>query len=238
MLSTRTSVIVPVRNGVRFISEALDSALQQLTPDDEIVVVDDASSDGTLSVLNRMQDRRIRVLAGSGRGVSSARNIGLAAASGAFIAFLDHDDLWPPARHPVLLGILMEDPSIDCVTGRLRIRMEHDAVALPQLPTLDGQLAPNISLCTALFRRRILDAVGWFDEDMRFCEDTDYLMRLMELEYRVVLCDTDALIYRRHSTNATCDVASAERGFMELIRRRRIRMSRKSVAEKSKCNPK
>src|SRR5690242_11942220 len=102
MPSTRTSVIVPVRNGVRFIREGIDSALQQLAPDDEIVVIDDASTDGTLSVLNRMQDRRIRVLAGSGRGVSSARNIGLAAASGTFIAFLDHDDLWPPERHPVL----------------------------------------------------------------------------------------------------------------------------------------
>jgi glycosyltransferase involved in cell wall biosynthesis len=226
MPSTRTSVIVPVRNGVRFIREGIDSALQQLAPDDEIVVIDDASTDGTLSVLNRMQDRRIRVLAGSGRGVSSARNIGLAAASGTFIAFLDHDDLWPPERHPVLLQILMADPSIDCVTGRLRIRMEHDAVALPQLAAMEGQLAPNISLCTALFRRRILDTVGWFDEDMHFCEDTDYFMRLVELKYRVVLCDTDALIYRRHSTNATCDVASSERGIMELIHRRRIRISR------------
>jgi len=225
MLSTRTSVIVPVRNGVRFIREGLDSALQQLAPDDEVVVVDDASTDATLSVLSRMQDQRIHVLAGSGRGVSSARNIGLAAASGAFIAFLDHDDLWPPERHAVLLQALMADPSIDCAIGRLRIRMEHDAIALPQLAGMEGRLASNLSLCTALFRRRILDAVGWFDENMPFCEDTDYFVRLVECNYRVVSCDIDALIYRRHSTNATCDVQGSEHGVIELIRRRRARLS-------------
>ena len=225
MLSKRTSVIVPVRNGARFIREGLESAMQQLAPDDEIVVVDDASTDATLSVLSSMQDQRIRVLAGSGRGVSSARNIGLAAASGAFIAFLDHDDLWPPERHSVLLQALLADPSIDCAFGRLRIRMEHDAIALPQLAGMEGRLASNLSLCTALFRRRILDAAGWFDEDMPFCEDTDYFVRLVECNYSVVSCEIDALIYRRHSTNATCDVQGSEHGVIELIRRRRARLS-------------
>src|ERR1700722_20919914 len=119
-MSPKTSVIMPVRNGVRFVEAAIDSALPQLGPDDEIVVVDDASTDSTLSVLARMQDRRIRVLNGAGRGVSSARNIGLAAAAGEFIAFLDHDDLWPPGRHAVLLRALLTDESIDCAIGRLR----------------------------------------------------------------------------------------------------------------------
>jgi glycosyltransferase involved in cell wall biosynthesis len=229
MLSTCTSVIVPVHNGRRFIREGLESALAQLAHDDEIVVVDDASTDDTLSILGDIKDRRIRVLAGAGRGVSSARNIGLAAASGAFIAFLDHDDLWPRERHPVLLDILMADPSIDCAVGRLRVRMEHDAIAVPQLAGMDGRLAPNLSLCTGLFRRRVLDAVGWFDEGMPFCEDTDYLIRLVEHNYRVVLCPIDTLIYRRHSTNATCDTQGSELGVFEVMRRRRARLSSRKV---------
>lgn len=221
----RTSVILPVRNGARFVADAIRSALSQLAADDEIVVVDDASTDATRSVIADMREPRVRVLDGLGRGVSSARNIGLAAATGEFIAFLDHDDLWPPSRHDRLLGALLADADIDCAVGRLRLRMEHDAISLPQLATMDGRLAANLSLCTALFRRRILDLVGGFDEDMRFCEDTDYFMRLTERNYRVVLCDVDALIYRRHSTNATCDVAGSEDGVMQLIRRRRKRMS-------------
>ena len=177
-----------------------------------------------------MRDRRIRLLNGLGRGPSSARNIGLEAAAGEYIAFLDHDDLWPAGRHAVLLQALLADMDVDCAIGRLRLRMEHDAIALPQLPDLEGRLAPNLSLCTALFRRRILDEVGGFDEDMRFYEDTDYFLRLVECNYRVVLCDVDALIYRRHGNNATCDVLSAEDGVMQMLRRRRARLSgQKSV---------
>jgi len=227
-MSTRTSVIMPVRNGMRFIEEALDSVLRQLAPDDEIVVVDDASNDATRLVLARMQDPRIRTLNGSGRGVSSARNIGLAAAAGEFIAFLDHDDLWPIERHPVLLQALLADITMDCAIGRLRMRLEQDAILLPQFAHMEGQLAPHLSLCTALFRRRILELIGGFDEDMRFWEDTDYFLRLKERDYRVVQCRVDALIYRRHSTNTTCDVAGSEDGVMQLIKRRRSRMSHRS----------
>ncbi len=222
----RTSVILPVRNGVRFVEDAIRSALSQLASNDEILVVDDLSTDATRSVVANMGEPRIRLLDGLGRGVSSARNIGLAAATGEFVAFLDHDDLWPQARHAALLEALLANDELDCAMGRIRLRMEEDAISLPQLVDLDGQLAPNLSLCTGLFRRRILDLVGEFDEGMRFCEDTDYLMRLLEHNYRMLLCDVDALIYRRHTTNATCDVAGSKDGVMQLIRRRRIRMSR------------
>ena len=230
--SQRTSVILPVRNGVRFVRDAIGSALSQLAPNDEIVVVDDASTDATRSVIADMREPRVRVVDGLGRGVSSARNIGLAAATGEFIAFLDHDDLWPSSRHARLLEALLANDEIDCVVGRLRLRMEQDAISLPQLADMDGRLAANLSLCTALFRRRILDLVGGFDEDMRFCEDSDYFMRLTERNYHVVLCDIDALIYRRHSTNATCDVAGAEDGVMQLIRRRRKRMSQRRAGDR------
>src|ERR1700735_1471225 len=116
-MSPKTSVIMPVRNGVRFVEAAIDSALPQLGPVDEIVVVTDPSRDSTLSVLARMQDRRIRVLNGAGRGVSSARNIGLAAAAGEFIAFLDHDDLWPEGRHRTMLLAMIGEPQIGAVFG-------------------------------------------------------------------------------------------------------------------------
>jgi glycosyltransferase involved in cell wall biosynthesis len=229
-MSQRTSVIIPVRDGARFIDEAIRSALPQLAADDEVIVVDDASTDATRAILARVQDTRVRVLEGTGAGVSPARNIGLAAASGEFIAFLDHDDLWPPARHAVLLQALLADVAIDCAIGRLRLRMEHDAISVQRLANVDGALTPDITLCTGLFRRRILDLVGGFDEGMRFSEDTDYLLRLKEHGYRAALCDVDALIYRRHSTNATCDLAGAQDGVMQLIRRRRIRMAARTTS--------
>jgi GT2 family glycosyltransferase len=62
--------------------------------------------------------------------------------------------------------------------ARLRLRMEDDAILRPRLAEMDGRLAASLSLCTALFRRRIVDAAGYFDETLRFGEDTDYLVRL------------------------------------------------------------
>ena len=223
-MSGGTSVIIPVRNGARFVREAIESALAQLSADDEVIFVDDASDDDTGGIVRQIDDRRIRMLDGTGRGVSSARNIGLAAATGEFVAFLDHDDLWPSGRHRLLLQILLDDPELDCAIGRLRLRMEDDAILPPRLADMDGRLAANLSLCTALFRRRIVDAAGYFDETLRFGEDTDYLVRLTELNYRFTLCDVDTLVYRRHRSNATCDVPAARMGIVELIRRRRARM--------------
>ncbi len=219
-MTTRTSVIIPVRNGSRYIAQAIHSALVQLASEDEVIVVDDASTDNTKTLVSEITDRRIVILDGFGLGVSSARNTGLAAANGEFIAFLDHDDLWPIDRHAILLRTLTADTSLDAAVGRLRLLIEADAVMPPQIPAMEGKLAPNLSLCTALFRRRILDRVGYFAEDMHFCEDTDYFVRLVEYGYRTALCDADTLIYRRHATNATCDLTSLKDGLLDLMRRR------------------
>jgi glycosyltransferase involved in cell wall biosynthesis len=91
-MSPMTSVIMPVHNGAAHITEAMASALAQLAQTDELIVVDDHSSDRTLSVVAAMAEPRVRVLSTPRRGVSAARNVGLAAARGEFIAFLDHDD--------------------------------------------------------------------------------------------------------------------------------------------------
>jgi len=129
-MTRRTSVIMPVRNGARFIREGIESALAQLAYNDEIVVVDDASTDATRAIVATINDPRLRVLDGAGRGVSSARNIGLSASVGEFIAFLDHDDLWPPQRHAVLLRALTGVPAFDWAAGGLRLKVERDAIAL------------------------------------------------------------------------------------------------------------
>lgn len=230
-MNPQTSVIIPVRNGARFIAAAIDSALAQLEAGDEVLVVDDASEDATREVVGQSPDPRVRLLTGYGHGVSSARNVGLAAAQGEFVAFLDHDDLWPEGRHATLRGILQSDPELDCAVGRIRLLMEKDAVMIPRLVGMDGRLAADLSLCTALFRRRILERVGGFDEGMRFCEDTDYFLRLTEHNYRIVLCEVDTLIYRRHGTNATCNEIASEDGLMELIRRRRRRHAAAAARE-------
>src|SRR5581483_2243507 len=92
--SHRTSLIIPVRDGERFIVQALRSALCQLAPEDEVLVVDDGSRDGTARMVTNLGDERVTFLTSDGSGISAARNRGISAATGSFIAFLDSDDLW------------------------------------------------------------------------------------------------------------------------------------------------
>jgi glycosyltransferase involved in cell wall biosynthesis len=219
-----TSVIMPVRNGARFIAEALDSVLEQLAPEDEIIVIDDASTDATRSVVARVQDHRVHILNGSGRGVSAARNIGLASAVGDFIAFLDHDDLWPEQRHRTMLRAMTDDAQLDAVFGRIRVRVDADGTCSPWLRQLDGHHAPGSNLGNALYRSTVLQRLEGFDESLHFGEDLDYFNRLQKTGIRFALCDVDGLNYRRHAGNATNDQWAMRNFIFDLIRRHRDRI--------------
>jgi len=220
-MSSPVSVIVPVRNGARFIAEAIKSVLPQLTPDDEVIVVDDGSIDATRSIVAGLRDRRVSVLDGTGAGVASARNIGLAAAAGEFVAFLDHDDLWPEHRHRVMLRAMLDDPQLDVVFGRFRIHVELDGVWSARLRRLDGNHVPGASLSNALYRSSTLRRLDGLNESLRVGEDIEYFYRLQQTGLKIALCDVDGLIYRRHSGNVTNDRARTEGVIFDLIRRHR-----------------
>jgi glycosyltransferase involved in cell wall biosynthesis len=217
---TSTSVIIPVRNGANFLLDAIESVNLQLDASDEILMVWDDSGDETGPVVKALTDRRIRAIKGPGRGISGGRNVGLAAASGEFIAFLDHDDLWPPGRHSKLLRALVAQPEMDAAFGRMRIRIEPSGVPAAWVLNLDGRHVPGPNLGTGLFRSRILRQIGGFDESLSFGEDVDYFLRLQETGMRVALCEIDGLIYRRHATNCTNDLAAVQQSVFEVLRRK------------------
>ena len=219
-----TSVVIPVRNGVRFVGEALDSVLGQLGPDDEVIVVDDGSTDATADRVRGLGDQRVRILDGGGRGVSAARNVGLAAAHGTFLAFLDHDDLWPLDRHAILRGVLVAQPGCDAVFGRVSVRIEPDA---PDriAEAMDGKHVGEL-IGTALYRRRSLLPVGGFNEAMRYQEDAEFHQRLVEARLDLRFEPCTALVYRRHGDNVTNDALAVRRSFLDLARRKLARTAR------------
>ena len=215
-----TSVIIPVRNGAAFIAEAMSSALLQLGEGDEIIVVDDGSTDDTRSIVDSIGASCIRLLDSAGSGVSAARNTGIAAAQSEFIAFLDCDDLWPEKRHQVMLAALAGDPSIDAVFGRIRIRFDQGVGPSPKYLAMDGKFVRGGSVSLGLFRRRIIERVGGFDEHLRSGEDIDYQMRLNEAGFKFELCEIDSLIYRRHLHNCTNDEALGAKERFKILHRK------------------
>lgn len=217
-MSERQSVIVPVLNGAAHILQALDSALRQLLPDDEVIVVDNGSTDDTATIVGSISDRRLTLIGEAREGPSAARNAGLRLATGALVSFLDHDDYWPDGRNAGLLAALRADPEANAAYGRLRVRVEPGCDD-QGTAALDGTFAPSVGLQTHIFRRDLIDRTGLFDETMRFGEDTDYIARLRQAEWRPAAYDGDASVYRRHAGNATLNVAAKQRGLLSVLAR-------------------
>jgi glycosyltransferase involved in cell wall biosynthesis len=117
MAPSRISCIVPVFNGERYLQEALESIFKQTYGPLEVIVVDDGSTDGT-AALAAGYGGRIRYLWQANAGEAAARNRGLSAAQGEFVAFLDADDLWHPEKLARQMARLRERPEIDlCFTS-------------------------------------------------------------------------------------------------------------------------
>jgi glycosyltransferase involved in cell wall biosynthesis len=233
-MKPETSVIIPVRNGARFVGEALASVLGQLRDGDEVMVIDDGSTDETPVILAGLGHPALRLLSGGGRGVSAARNIGLASSRGAFIAFLDHDDIWPAGRHGALTTALKRDQDLDAAFGRIERRIEPGARITAE-SKVQGHHAPWL-IGSGLFRRRLLERIGGFAEDMQQGEDLDFHQRLVEAEMRVRLCEIPGLVRRHHDTNTTNDQTMAEPWRLDVLRRKLARAKASPAADQPDAN--
>lgn len=216
-----TSVIMPVRNGEHYVAEAIDSVLAEFGDTDEIIAIDDASTDGTRRILESYGGR-VAILEGPGAGPSAARNIGLKRARADLIAFLDHDDIWPRGRQAALLAALQQDPAASAVVGRIRVRVEPGADGRGYLQ-LDGHQTPQL-IWTCLFRRSLIERARPFDETLLFGEDIAYYLGLVDAGMKLVRCEADAMIYRRHHSNATLRAPAPRPTLMRVVARRRALM--------------
>ena len=224
-MNPETSVIIPVKNGARFVAEAISSALEQLRAGDEVLAVDDGSTDETPAILSSFSHPALRLISAGGHGISAARNMGFAASRGAFVAFLDHDDLWPAGRQATMLAAFRQDAGLEAAYGRILRRFEPGAQVTPE-SRIEGHHAGWL-ICSGLYRRGLLERIGGFAEGMQIGEDVDLYLRLMEAGMRFQLCEAPGLIRRHHDANTTNDLPRLEPSRLALLRRRlaRTRMS-------------
>src|SRR5919199_14579 len=104
------SVIIPVFNGEKTIQKTIESVLTQTVTDFELLVINDGSQDGTLEIVERIQDVRIKVFSYPNAGPSTSRNRGISHATSEYISFIDADDLWTPDKLEAQLKALQENP--------------------------------------------------------------------------------------------------------------------------------
>ncbi len=185
----RISVVIPTYNRAAAVREAIASVLVQTRPADEILVVDDGSTDHTAEVLADFGDR-IRVIAQPNGGVSAARNAGIGHATGDWLAFLDSDDVWLPHRLATLARDL-GDPRVGVHVAEMvlegpgyeELLLSLRGLTFPQdrADRVDHPLAlvmSGLSLDAIACRRDWMLAAGGFDTTLRMFEDLDVLTRL------------------------------------------------------------
>ena len=184
------SAVIPTYNRSRDLRIAIGTALDQTYPADaiEIIVVDDGSIDDTAEVVKRDFGERVRYLRKPNGGVSSARNHGMAASRGAFIALLDSDDEWRPRHVEAQVAFLEAHPDFGMVLtdvermdeNRRTTEMFHRRESIP----VDGEVLrwvlrnPALAPASAMIRRAVYEDIGGFDEKLRTAEDLDFHLRV------------------------------------------------------------
>jgi glycosyltransferase involved in cell wall biosynthesis len=184
----QVSVIVPVFNSEPTIQRALDSVAAQTIKDLEIIAVDDASTDGSGDVVTRWAGGRVTLLRHPhNRGAAAARNTGVAAASGRWIAFLDSDDTWKPDKLARQLSVLEQTGAgiAACASGfdlhkngrTLSIELDIQPQKFRREILFGCTISPGSTL---MVERQVFEEIGGFDEAFRRLEDWDWLLRYSE----------------------------------------------------------
>jgi glycosyltransferase involved in cell wall biosynthesis len=209
-MTPEVSVIIPTYNRCAMLLEAIDSVLAQSTPEFELIVVDDGSTDGTEDHLVRL-GKPIRIERIEHGGPAAARNRGVALASAPLIAFLDSDDLWAPRKLERQLAFMRENPGCAISqTDEIWIRngrrvnpgMRHRKRAGDIF--IDSLRTCLISMSATVMRADLLRSLGGFDEIMMAAEDYDLWLRIL-IDHEAGLLD-EQLVTRR---GGHCDQTSA-----------------------------
>ncbi|MGA2212072.1 MAG: glycosyltransferase family A protein [Bryobacteraceae bacterium] len=209
------SVIAPAFNATAFYDAWLGSIQAQGYPNIEIVLVDDGSTD-RLPERAQKSPAFLRYIRQDNRGPAAARNLGIAASTGELIAFLDLDDLWAPGHLKRMSLALQAHPDAQIAQGLIRNFLLDD----DGRPCYCSRSYRFINLGSAVFRRSVFDTCGLLEENMRFAEDFDFMIRCWEQGIRKQDIDELSLLYHRHANNMTHGKNVVEMGVVAIYKRR------------------
>lgn len=204
------SVVLPVRDGDRYLAEALKSVLTQKVAEPlEVIVIDDGSRDRSAQIA-RSFGPRVRCETLPPCGPARARNRGLSLARGRLVSFIDADDLWLEGRLARHAAWLDREPGTAVVLGRVQYVLED--------LTPYGAPHPAYSLGAATFRPEAFTSIGPLDERLRGGDDTEWFLRAHHRGLRVGRDPEAALHYRLHARNMTRDKGQRDRDLLMALK--------------------
>ncbi|MFO7691889.1 MAG: glycosyltransferase family A protein [Vicinamibacterales bacterium] len=219
----RVSVMMPAFNAERFIARAVGSVLAQTYADWELIVVDDGSTDRTGAIVREFADPRIAIVTQQNRGEAAARNVALDAASGAYLAFLDADDVFLPHHLDGLVACLRAHPGhIGAYTDGHYVD-EHERRVAPlssrRCPPVTGRLFEALVRSSGVFGPPVCVLIRLapvrahalrFDERITIGPDWDFFIRYADLGTFGYL-DGHTCLYRLHGANISLGTGSVRR---------------------------
>jgi glycosyltransferase involved in cell wall biosynthesis len=229
----RISTIIPAYNADRYVGAALNSVMSQTLPSDEVIVVDDGSTDGTLDVLQHYATH-IRIIHLEHGGAARALNVALAAATGDALAFLDADDLWLPEKLRVQAAALSTDNELEAVFGMVQqfSSPDLDHADTPRY-AVPADLLPGISKNTLLVRRSAFDRIGYFSEEYGASDFVDWYARANVLGLRSRVLPELVAMRRHHPENMGRRLRSEQQSETLQILKRSLDMRRRRSQPKA-----
>jgi glycosyltransferase involved in cell wall biosynthesis len=223
----RFSVVIPTYNRSAWLSGALESVFAQTEQPYEVIVVDDGSADDTYAMLQRYEDR-VTSFKQTNAGPAVARNRGIDAATGDYIAFLDSDDLWFPWTLALYREAIEKHDKPAMVEGT---HVEFDtSISVPKLaspapdavafqPAKDYLASPRVTLWPSgtAVRTETLKAAGGFTKHAFNAEDSDLWLRLGVQKGFIHIANPPVFAYRRHVESAVASLAKSVKGIMAMI---------------------
>ncbi|MEX1018969.1 MAG: glycosyltransferase [Litorilinea sp.] len=257
------SVVIPVYNAAAYVVAALESVVAQSLWPVEIIVVDDGSTDDSAARVARFAQSAplpVRLLRQENQGNAVAKNVGIAAAQGEFLAFLDADDLWLPGKLAQQMAALQDDPARGYVLCHMRARLEPGTQWPAHLNRTHYAQDPLLYAPSALLARRGLfesvgdsvngsvgidpaprHTVGLFDADYQFGNDGDWFLRARDAQVLMTVVPAVLVEKRIHGTNVTHQTATMNRelfrGLRASLHRRRTQPDTPDAPAALSCPP-
>jgi glycosyltransferase involved in cell wall biosynthesis len=200
MNASLVSVIIVVKNGERYLAEAIESVLVQTYEPFEIIVVDGQSTDNTEKITKSY--KQVRYIRQTGQGIADAYNVGIDTAKGKLIAFISHDDLWASNKLSVQVNYLVSHPEIQYTVTKFKYFLEQGGYTPPGFKKeLLGKEHVGRIMETLVTRKSLFDLIGKLNTDFTIANDVDWFTRAKDKNIPMATIP-EVLLYKRiHNTN-------------------------------------
>ncbi|MEP2987850.1 MAG: glycosyltransferase [Parasphingorhabdus sp.] len=229
MNNPQFSVVMPVYNAAEHLLETIRSVLNQSERDFEFIMIDDGSTDDSLSLMLSFasEDERIKLVSQKNKGVSGARNLGIGLARGSLVAFIDADDLWDANKLAVHRSFHAENSNAVASYAKVAF-MQNDAAHDHQARTFSTVKSGDLSIdqviaenpvCTMsnlVVRNDIVQSIGKFEAEMSYAEDQEWLARLISKGHGIVGIDEYLVDYRLSPLGLSADLPAMFAGWRQL----------------------